>query len=108
MTNVEELKASMALASELRASFTITETYGEESAQIEAAKRIEQAKLALRLQDELYTLQNQVFDSAQKMSITVPPEALQRISDVVTHLQEDLQIAIVTHFSEEIPVEPGL
>ncbi|CAH1647411.1 unnamed protein product [Spodoptera littoralis] len=93
MTNSQELKESIELAKSLKESIEIIEV-SEEPGLVEDAK-IEQAKLVQKLQDTLVTLHNKALESAEDIGSMSKPDALQKVSEVITHLQEDLEKAIV-------------
>ncbi|KAJ2954104.1 hypothetical protein O0L34_g2325 [Tuta absoluta] len=110
VANTEQLKVSVALAKDLietiAASETLTSSIDTASESKEA--HFEQVKQVYKLQEALTTLQTEVLDSAQDINPYIDSKALQRISDAVTHLQEDLAVAIVCHTSQEVKIEPEI
>lgn len=93
LTDAQELKESIELAKSLKESIEIVEV-SEEPGLLEDAK-VEQVKLAQKLQDSLITLHNKALESAEDIGSTGKQDALQKVSEVITHLQEDLEKAII-------------
>lgn len=107
VANAEKLKEAVAIAKKLKESITTVEVLvSEATAPVEEAKA-DQANLAQKLQDALLTLQTEVIDSAQEIAPTISSDALQRVSEVVTYLQEDLREAII-YIPEKIITAPGM
>ncbi|XP_075991256.1 uncharacterized protein LOC142986608 isoform X6 [Anticarsia gemmatalis] len=90
-THSEELKETVELAKVLKESIEFAGT--EEASSIEGAKT-EQAALAQKLQDALSVLHSKALESADELAIK--PETLQKVSEVITDLQKDLETAIVS------------
>lgn len=67
----------------------------EEPVLLEEAK-VEQSKLAQKLQDALSNLHIKALESAEEIAPMAKPDALQRVSEIITHLQEDLERAVVS------------
>lgn len=95
LPNFEELKVSLTVAKELRNTIAAIEvlTGSEETVAVAEEARIEQAKLEKKLQDSLTSVQIHIFDMVEEISTSTDPELLQKVADVVTHLQEDLKTA---------------
>lgn len=98
LPNFEELKVSLTVAKELRDTISAIEilTGSEETVAVVEEARIEQAKLENKLQDFLTSVQIHVFDTVEEISPSIDPVLVQKVADVVTHLQEDLKSATGT------------
>ena len=94
LTNSQELNASIEMAKVLKESIEFLEV-AEEPVLLEEAK-VEQAKLAQKLQDALSNLHIKALESAEEIAPMAKPDALQRVSEIITHLQEDLVKAVVS------------
>nr|XP_049692671.1 titin homolog isoform X12 [Helicoverpa armigera] len=97
VTNSEELKETIELAKGLKESLEFV--IGEETVSLrnvnKETKQIEQVKLAEQLQDALSVLLDKTLENAEEIAPKVDQNALQKVSDIITHLQEDLEKAIV-------------
>ncbi|XP_047040434.1 titin homolog isoform X8 [Helicoverpa zea] len=97
LTNSEELKETIELAKGLKESLEFV--IGEETVSLrnvnKETKQIEQVKLAEQLQDALSVLLDKTLENAEDIAPKVDPNALQKVSEIITHLQEDLEKAIV-------------
>lgn len=98
LPNFEELKVSLAVAKELRDTIAAVEILAgsEETVAVAEEARIQQVHLEKKLQDSLSTLQIHIFDSVEEISPIIDQELVQKVADVVTHLQEDLKTATIT------------
>uniref|UniRef100_A0A2A4IWL9 Uncharacterized protein n=1 Tax=Heliothis virescens TaxID=7102 RepID=A0A2A4IWL9_HELVI len=112
LTNSQELKDTIELAKGLKESIEFVPS--EESVELTNVK-IEQGKLAEKLQDALSILLDKTLEHAEEIVPKVNPNALQKVSEIITHLQEDLEKAIVFGMPDvlnaaeivEIPEEEG-
>lgn len=96
----------MTVAKELRESIIAVDnsiTAEETSSLAEGTKPVN-VQLVHKLQDALSTLQVQVLDSSRSLTPTVPQDAIERVTDIVLHLQEDLAVAAVTDLPQKITV----
>lgn len=110
ITNTETLKESVVVAKKLRESIMATDysATAEEASPINRNIISEQAILAHTLQDVLSTLHAQVLDSTQENAPAFPPDALKRVSEIISNLQDGLATAIVSEETENIfEVETG-
>ncbi|CAH0703182.1 unnamed protein product [Spodoptera exigua] len=85
LKNSQELKESIELAKLLKESVEIIEGESLENT------KVKQVKLAQELQNALMTLHNKALESTEDISSMSKPNALQKVSEVITHLQEDLE-----------------
>lgn len=82
------------MAKVLKESIEFVEV-AEDPGVLEEAK-VEQAKLAQKLQDALSILHTKVLESAEEIAPISKPDALQKVSEIITHLQEDLEQAEIS------------
>lgn len=54
-----------------------------------------QTKLAEKLQDSLSLLHTKALESSEELAPVIKPENLQRISEIITHLQDNLESVMV-------------
>lgn len=89
---IDDIKETKDIAKELRESIVASEmiAQGELSHENLTEVRLEQNKLAKKLQTALTALQVQVFERAQELAPELSTEVLQRIAQVTAQLQADL------------------
>lgn len=92
LTHSEELNETVELAKALKESMEIVTS---EEASLFDTSKIEQAKLAQKLQNALSVLHTKALENADEITTTLKPDTLPRISEIITHLQADLETAIV-------------
>ncbi|CAH0577797.1 unnamed protein product [Chrysodeixis includens] len=97
ITNSDELKESVELAKALKESIEFSVT--EETGLLEETKA-DQVELVQKLQHSLSTLHAKALESAEEIAPAVKPDALQRVSEIITYLQDDLNTAMVSGLPE--------
>lgn len=94
LANSQELNESIELAKVLKERIQFVEQ-SEIPGLLEETK-VEQAKMAQRLQDALSNLHTKALESAPEITPMAKPDALQRLSEIITHLQDDLEKAVIS------------
>lgn len=92
LTNIDDLKESVTIAKELRdCILSIDYSFAtEETSSLTSKNHEAEVKLTKQLQNALFTLHTQALESAKSITTLIKPELLQKVSEIITQLQEDL------------------
>ncbi|XP_053624068.1 titin homolog isoform X6 [Plodia interpunctella] len=94
--DMESLKASVVIAKELRENIASISSVEYSSGMCEKLEEhvVGEICATLKLQNALSNLQQQILEYSEELS-NLSPEAIVRVKNIATHLEEDLKIATI-------------